>query len=169
MGANDGVVVNKSGNRRPRQKPGRSRQDYGTPPEFLSAVQRRFGRITFDLAAHASNRVVPVHFGPDQDALVQDWTALEGTLWLNPPFGRPDAWASKCARSAGPGRVILLLTPASVSTEWFADHIYGRARVFAIRPRLTFVGETHPYPGDLILSAFGPDYPPAFCLWRWDR
>lgn len=152
-----------------QQKPGRSRQDYGTPPEFLRAVERRFGPIAFDLAARPDNAVTSAHFSPRTNSLVQHWNRLTGVLWLNPPFGKPDAWAGKCARSMGPGRVILLLTPASVSTEWFADYVYGRARVFAIRPRLTFVGCQDPYPGDLILSAFGPDYPPAFCCWRWDR
>lgn len=154
---------------RPAQKPGRSRQDYGTPPEFVSAVARRFGPITFDLAATAQNAISPLHYCPQEDSLVQDWTRLRGRLWLNPPFGNIGPWAAKCARSAGPGRTTLLLTPAAVGTEWFADHVYGHARVFAIRPRLTFVGAADPYPSDLILSVYGPEHPPAFCLWRWDR
>ncbi|MCK9358140.1 MAG: phage N-6-adenine-methyltransferase [Dehalococcoidia bacterium] len=154
---------------RPAQRPGSSRQDYGTPPEFLRAVERRFGPVTFDLAAHAGNSVVPGYHSPADDSLVQDWTRHNGTLWCNPPFGRPEPWAAKCARSKGPGRRILLLTPASVSTEWFADHIYGQARVYAVRPRLTFVGCTASYPGDLILSVYDPEMTPAFCLWRWDR
>ena len=42
----------------PIQKPGRSRQDYGTPPEFLAAVVARFGPLAFDLAASRDNAVV---------------------------------------------------------------------------------------------------------------
>jgi len=154
---------------RPQQRPGASRQDYGTPHAFLRAVERRFGSITHDLAARCDNAVVPSHYSPDVDSLVQDWTRLTGTLWLNPPFGKIDPWAAKCARSKGTGRRIVMLTPAAVGTEWFADHVYGCARIYALRPRLTFVGARDPYPGDLILSVYCEELSPAFCTWRWDR
>ncbi len=154
---------------RPAQKPGRSKQDYGTPPEFLRAVEKRFGTIDFDLAAHADNHVVDAYYGPDVDSLAQDWTQLRGNLWLNPTFSNAGTWAAKCKASTGEGRRILLLTPAAVSTAWFDRAVFGVARVFAIRPRLQFVGAKDPYPGDLILSVYDPDMPPAFCCWRWDR
>jgi hypothetical protein len=32
----------------PEQKPGRSKQDYSTPVEFLDAVKRRFGIEVWD-------------------------------------------------------------------------------------------------------------------------
>ncbi len=151
---------------RPPQKPGRSRQDYGTPPEFIRAVEERFGLIDFDLAATASN-CVAMFYGPEHDSLAQDWLGLMGNLWLNPPFGRQGVWASKCRESMGPGRRILLLTPASVGSRWFADHVWGHALVLALSPRLTFVGETHPYPSDLILSVYDPEMERGFAPWRW--
>ncbi len=154
---------------RPAQRPGASKQDYGTPPEFLRAVEARFGAITHDLAARADNRVAPGFFGPEQDSIVQDWTALTGTLWLNPPFGRVAPWAAKCQRSKGPNRRIVMLTPAAVGTEWFAESVYGHARVYALRPRITFVGTRDPYPSDLMLSVYCTELPPALCLWRWYR
>ena len=69
--------------------------------------------------------------------------------------------------SMGPGRRILLLTPASVGSRWFADHVWGHALVLALSPRLTFVGETHPYPSDLILSVYDPEMERGFAPWRW--
>jgi hypothetical protein len=48
----------------PRQKPTESKQDYGTPKDFLKAVEERFGVITFDLAAHKGNNVCPNYFAP---------------------------------------------------------------------------------------------------------
>lgn len=39
----------------PIQKPGRSKQDYGTPWEFIRAVERRWGKLHVDLAAHSEN------------------------------------------------------------------------------------------------------------------
>lgn len=39
----------------PAQKPGKSKQDYGTPKDFIDAVAARFGPLVVDLAAHAGN------------------------------------------------------------------------------------------------------------------
>lgn len=155
----------------PEQRPHRSKQDYGTPPEFLDAVRSRFGPIVADLSATSDNCVVPDHYGDDDEggALVQPWATdfLSGNLWLNPPFTDIGRWAEKCACEA-PLRhgLILLLTPASVGANWFAEHVHDKAMVLAIRPRLTFVGCTDPYPKDLILSVYGMGFR-GFDTWRW--
>lgn len=39
-------------------------QDGSTPAEFMIAVERRFGRIAFDLAAHAANKKHQKYFAP---------------------------------------------------------------------------------------------------------
>jgi len=41
-----------------------SKQDYGTPRDFLDAVEKRFGAIGMDLAAHAANHKFPRYFAP---------------------------------------------------------------------------------------------------------
>ncbi len=105
-----------------------SKQDYATPPEFIAAVEKRFGPVTFDLAAHADNAKHARYFAPNEfvtttgskktgdlvvtrtpnldpnavafDSLDQDWTRLgDGLLWLNPEFGDIGPWAKKCANS----------------------------------------------------------------------
>ena len=149
----------------PQQKPGRSKQDYGTPREFLDAIEQRFGATTFDLAAHAENTTHPDYFSPEVDSLAQDWTQLAGNLWLNPPFGDIAPWAAKCAASAAPHRRIFMLTPASIGSNWFAAHVLGKALVLGLSPRMTFVGAPDPYPKDLMLSIFGEF--PGFGVWRW--
>ena len=157
----------------PRQKPGKSRQDFETPDEFIRAVEQRFGRLSCDLAANddlggpGANHKAPLWWGPGQDALVQDWTRLAGNLWLNPPFGQIPRWAAKCAASAGDGRRIIMLSPASIGTNWFADHVHGRALVLALNPRITFVGESHPYPKDLMITVWGPKSWIGLDVWRW--
>lgn len=138
----------------PAQKPGRSRQDYETPGDFILAVERRFGYLAFDLAASESNAKAEGYFSEAHDSLARRWDQLGGNLWLNPPFARIENWARKCAERAQDPRWTLLLTPASIGTNWFRDHVLGKAMVFGI-PRITFVGETAPYPKDLMLSAFG--------------
>jgi len=41
-----------------------SRQDYQTPADFKAAVEARFGRIVFDLAAHARNALCQDYYAP---------------------------------------------------------------------------------------------------------
>jgi len=150
----------------PVQKPGRSEQEVETPPDFIAAVEARWGKIAFDLAASESNTKAPAFFDKEADALKQDWTRLRGNLWLNPEFGNIAPFAEKCleSRDFPSVRRIFLLTPAGVSTNWFFDHIYGNARVIAIQ-RLRFVGHEQDFPKDLILSVFGDE--PGFEVWRW--
>lgn len=150
----------------PAQRPGRSKQDYGTPSDLLAAVEQRFGDITVDLAASRENAVVSSFFDEREDALAQDWTALRGVLWLNPPFAKIAPWAAKCVASVGRDRTIVMLTPASVGAGWFAAHVHGSALVLALSPRLTFVGCDAPYPKDCMLSVYGA-HAPGFDVWRW--
>lgn len=156
--------------RMPAQNPGRSRQDYETPPEFVAAVARRFGPLLVDLAASPTNAKAPAFLTEGNDSLASPWTNWStGCAWLNPPFADIAPWAEKCAVhrhafAAGGGR-ILFLTPASVGSEWFAEHVHRKALVLGIRPRLTFVGAADQYPKDLILSVFGEL--PGFDTWRW--
>lgn len=169
----------------PRQKPGESVQTYGTPSGFLGAVQARFGRIVWDLAANASNSVCgDRYFGPGsrwgEDSIERAWDHLpgvprDGLRWLNYPFGDPARWMAKVAREAAFGIRLAVLGPASVSSNWFADYVEDQALVLPVRPRLKFVGQApNPktgkvdgYPKDLALMVFG--VPPGFETWRWDR
>jgi hypothetical protein len=155
----------------------RSKQDIGTPDDFLSAVQRRFGPIVWDLAATAENSVTGLdcYFGPEsihgEDSLVVPWTRAgkrsRGVLWLNPPFGRIDPWAEKCSTMRSRSGWTLLLVPAAVGSNWFQQHVAPNAFVLELQDRVTFVGSTQPYPKDLLLCAFGFDIV-GRAPWHWD-
>ncbi len=149
----------------PQQKPGRSKQDYSTPREFINAVELRFGKIGFDLAASESNAIVPAYYDERRDALAQNWAALPALLWLNPPFARIESWAEKCAAEMRKGARILFLTPASVGANWFQDHVVPNAHVLELQPRISFDGE-HPFPKDLILGCFLHGLT-GRSVWRW--
>lgn len=105
----------------PAQKPGRSKQDYGTPWGLIRAVEARFGKLDVDLAARADNAKAPRLIGPDQDSLKVPWgpRICGGIGWLNPPFADIDPWAKKCGAETTPmnGNRIILLTPASVGAN----------------------------------------------------
>lgn len=153
-----------------------SKQDYSTPDDFLAVVRSKFGPLTFDLAADednckanrpdARNGVKP-YFTSEDNSLSCDWNPLFGTLWLNPPFNDIKPWVEKCAwESSRPDRNfsrILLLVPASVGSEWFAKHVFGRSRIYMLIGRLSFDGKA-PYPKDTILCSYPGE---GVELWRW--
>jgi len=152
---------------------GASKQDYATPKEFIEAVEKRYGKLVFDLAAHTDNHVTPAWFGPGglaEDSLAVNWydACPAGNLWLNPPFDNIAPWAEKCALDRRQDQRILFLVPASVGSNWFANHVYGHAQVVFVRPRLSFDGK-NPYPKDCMLCAYGDLYPgePECICWDW--
>lgn len=134
-----------------------TRQDYGTPPEFIRAIEKRFGPIVCDLAARIDNAVARDFLSPEADSLTQPWAQLypTGTLYLNPPFAHIEPWAKKCAEeSTERTGWIVMLVPASVGSLWFHKHVAGKAHWDGI-PRMQFIGAEHLYPKDLMLCAFG--------------
>ncbi len=156
----------------PRQKPGKSKQDYGTPRDFLAAVRERFGPIEADLAASPQNAVAENYYYDDKGggSFRYSWAKdhPRGNLWLNPPFGDIAPWAEKCKlESMRREGLILMLTPASIGSNWYADHVHGNALILGLSPRLTFVGTSDPYPKDLMLSVFGQRVEVGLSCWRW--
>lgn len=154
----------------PKQKRGRSKQDYGTPDIFTDAVAKRFGPLAVDLAASAKNTKAPIFISAGQNSLVQDWKQYKDVnCWLNPPFSNIGPWARKCAEYAtfgGVGR-LFFLTPASVGSNWYRDFVHLKAHVIFLNARITFVGEKMPYPKDCMLSVFGAGLS-GFTIWNWN-
>jgi hypothetical protein len=145
------------------------KQDWRTPPEFLSAVQRRFGVIGFDLAATTGHEVTGFrfrdrwslgpHFSPGDDSLSRDWGALRvdpgNVAWLNPPFANIRPWARKCDEECrNLSRWTLMLVPASMGSHWWADHVLGKCIALGVT-RMKFVGADAMYPKDLALCCYG--------------
>lgn len=158
----------------PQQKPGRSRQCYATPWDFVRAVERQFGKLDFDLAASPKNTKADRFYIRKQNALRLPWPN-DLNLWLNPPYKDIGAWASKCehvARGLKPSGSILLLVPASVCSNWFVRHVWRKSAVYLLAPRLCFIGKNEPYPKDLILCVYRRRIPAAekqFFYWHWRK
>src|ERR1041385_7313478 len=107
----------------PSVKRGQSEQVVSTPWEFIRAVERKFEPIAVDLAATPQNAKARVFISPDIDTFNQDWTKwLQGGLgWLNPEFDPMVKWVSYCALQQQRGAEFVVLSPASISTNWFWD------------------------------------------------
>lgn len=151
-----------------------SRQDYATPKVFLDAVRAKFkiDSFDFDLAADGLNRVTENYFGSGsplaENAFSVSWSSWSAGahLWLNPPFSDIAPWAKKCFESTRVGGArIYFLSPASVGSNWYAQYVHKKARVYFLNGRISFDGK-NPYPKDLMLSVFG--LPPGFRVWRWN-
>jgi len=153
-------------------------QDVRTPPDFIAAVERRFGVVVLDLAAKDGDecKFGVDHITPGQNSLLMPWPLTDlrhGVCWLNPPFADIEPWAAKCAAwrgGANGGCVLAMLVPASVASGWWRDHVRGHAITYALAPRITFLGSDKPYPKDLALCVYDPRHFPtssAVELWRW--
>lgn len=144
-----------------------SKQDVGTPRDFLDAVEARFGKIAFDLAASVDNAVVPHYFDKETDSLKQDWSKLDGLLWLNPEFAEIEPWVQKAAETQFQHRFLCLL-PSGFRTGWYRRWCKNRCHTYILEGYFKFVGHKLAFPKDLMLL----EYPlrnnqPLYDLWNW--
>jgi phage N-6-adenine-methyltransferase len=141
----------------------RSNQTHATPVEFVSAIEKRFDLIDLDLAAVKSNSVVGEFISPRENSLKQDWTKLlKGRMgYLNPPFDPVAPWIAKAVEEAANGARFVILLRASIDANWFWQMEESSRAVYALKPRIKFVGSKESYPSPLILSVFNVDPEPG--------
>ena len=156
----------------PIQKPGRSKQDYQTPPELLYAVKSRLGigQFDIDLAASAENAVCPNFYDEDDDSLSDKcpwWFTSGRWAWLNPPFSDIEPWVMKAVSEAKKGANIVMLVPSSVGSNWWKEWVDRQAYISHLNGRLTFVGADGPYPKDCSLLLYTPWVFIGTETWTW--
>lgn len=176
----------------PSVKRGQSEQVVSTPWEFIRAVEAKFGPLAWDLAATDDNRKAPRWITPEQDTFKQNWAELlnGGLGWLNPEFDPMVVSVRKCALEQRRGAEFIALAPASISTNWFWDHVQPNATVYSLTPRICFVGShvtypkgharagerkcvdpqcegCSPYPKDLMLSHYCAKPSHELQRWKW--
>lgn len=157
----------------PEQKPGRSKQDYRTPPEFLDAMVKRLhvNHFSVDLAATEQNKVAGMHYGPGstlgEDSLLQPWNLHGGWCWLNPPYADIRPWVEKAHDESLKGAKIAILIPASVGANWWADYVEKSCYQLFLNGRITFQGCTTPYPKDCALLLYTPFIRSGNAVWDW--
>jgi phage N-6-adenine-methyltransferase len=141
-----------------------AKQGWRTPPEFIAAVERRFGPIGFDLAATDGHEVCPDYFSPADDSLAQNWGDIfplrhGATTWLNPPYANIRPWVAKLdAECRDLSRWTLCLVPASMGSKWWADHVLNKCFALGVT-RMAFCDAagvpSQLYPKDLALLCYG--------------
>jgi len=152
----------------PTIRRGKSAQNIATPWAFIRAVEAEFGEtFSWDLAAEATTAKAPRFYTREQDSFAQNWAGLDGLLWLNPEFDPITPWVRKCALEGCRGARIVMLSPASIGSNWFSEYVWPYADVIALNGRITFEGSPTPYPKDLMLSLYGHGRGEKFSTWRW--
>ena len=157
----------------PKQKPGLSKQDYPTPPEFLQAVKQllQISAFNIDLAASWENNTAYRFYDEAYDSLKKegDWIST-GWNWLNPPYANIKLWVEKACRESLVGAKVAVLIPASTGSNWWRDWVHEKATVYLLNGRITFVGHTAPYPKDCALLLYSRDDCfdlPWYVVWSW--
>lgn len=152
----------------PRQRPGLSKQDYQTPPEYIKALEDRLqDELSFDLAASASNTVAPRYYDEYDDSLIQSWNEWYGWLYCNPPYSAIGPWVQKAWFEAQLGAQVAMLVPASTGSNWWRDWVDGKAHVLLMNGRVQFVGADGPYPKDTVTLLYTPYVHGGYEVWSW--
>lgn len=155
------------------ERPGRGKQDYGTPVELLCAVRFGLAIKTFywDLAASHDNAVSTRYFTAEDDALhaKYQWNTPPGEWnWCNPPFGIGRKFVQKAYETRMTGSHALLV-PAAVGANWWRDWVHKKAMVYFLNGRLTFVGETAPYKKDCAILLYSNSNVRGYAVWEWRK
>jgi site-specific DNA-methyltransferase (adenine-specific) len=134
--------------------------DWATPASYFKELQKEFNFV-LDPAASSTNHKASAWYGLDHpdparlDGLAADWAAeaqaLNGVVWLNPPYGKTmKLWTAKAAAENAKGATVVLLLPARTDTKWFHEDCYKHELRF-IKGRLKFGGSINsaPFPRGL--------------------
>jgi phage N-6-adenine-methyltransferase len=167
----------------PKQKPGKSKQDYQTPIEFLDAARAFLGIKDFDidLAASAANAVTSRFYDETMNSLVQPWKVGDGWNWLNPPFAHIKPWVERAFTMSLLGAKTAVLVPAGVGANWWRDWVHNKAYVLFLNGRITFGGTTpnpktgkpDAYPKDCALLLYDTrldnQLTNHYGIWQWTQ
>lgn len=155
----------------PLQKPGESKQDYGTPPEVLAAVRKKLGITEFDidLAASYENKVCASCYTELTDSLshTTPWKVGDGWNWLNPPYAKIEPWVYKAWSESLLGAKTAVLVPAGVGSNWWGNWVHGKAHTLLMHGRVQFVGAEGLYPKDTVVLLYASMCRGGYEFWNW--
>lgn len=126
---------------------------WATPQEFFDELNATW-HFNLDCCALPENAKCEMYYTPEQDGLKQDWN---GTVWMNPPYGREiGKWVKKAYSEAQNGCIVVALLPARTDTKWFHDWIYEMNGVefYFVKGRLKFSGCKSPAPFPSMVVVF---------------
>jgi len=94
--------------------------------------------FTLDPCATTKSAKCARFFTESEDGLKQDWGRER--VFMNPPYGaeiRP--WIAKARSCSEAGALVVGLLPAETDSDWWHNHVVGRAEVRYMRGRIRFL------------------------------
>lgn len=114
-----------------------SGREWATPDDVFAPLHAEFA-FTVDVCASDLNHKHSRYWTEQQNGLAQDWCGE--VCWMNPPYGAEiRAWIRKARESADAGAVVVGLLPAETDSDWWHEHIVGRAEIRFLRKRPRFL------------------------------
>jgi phage N-6-adenine-methyltransferase len=121
--------------------------EYGTPRWLIRQLTEAIGgRFALDPAAGAEPTPIAEEcYTKVEDGLSQDWTGVDGPIYLNPPYSDPEPWLKQLSStvdpeaSCGPDFAVAL-TKMDTSTGWFHDHLTDATVLCLLSERLSYYG-----------------------------
>lgn len=84
---------------------------WSTPQDTFDELDREFN-FTLDVCATPENAKCKAFYTKEEDGLKQSWQVAEGSIWMNPPYGRDiKHWVKKAYDSS-----------LSLETLWYASY-----------------------------------------------
>lgn len=134
--------------------------EWATPDSIFNSLNREF-HFTLDVCASESNKKCAIYYDKEKNGLSQVW---DGTVWMNPPYGRTiGSWLKK-AMDYGTKGVAVCLIPARTDTKWWRDYCMNSSEIRLIAGRLKFGNckNSAPFPSAIII--FGTQKTPRIVM-----
>lgn len=125
-------------------------EEWETPQEFFNKLNEEF-HFTLDVCATRENAKCPRFITKQDNALNLD---LNGTCWMNPPYGRQiKAWMKKAFDESLKGNTVVCLVPSRTDAGWWHDYAM-KGEIRFIRGRLKFGGSPYNAPFQNVIIVF---------------
>jgi len=123
--------------------------EWSTPDDLFGELNDVF-HFDLDACASRANAKCARFFTKEQDALEQHW---QGTVWMNPPYGREIAkFMCKAYEASLVGATVVCLVPSRTDTAWW-HRFARRGQIIYLGGRLKFGGAqtSAPFPSAIVI------------------
>jgi phage N-6-adenine-methyltransferase len=138
--------------------------EWGTPDNFYTVLNKKFGPFTLDVCATKDNAKCVKYFTIKDDGLSQDWS--DNICFMNPPYGRNLAgkWVEKAYNeSQKSNTVVICLLPSRTDNKWFNNYCMKAKEIHFVKGRLKFGKEKNsaPFPSMVVIFDGSPGKSPT--------
>mgnify|MGYP005996664235 CR=1 FL=1 len=95
-----------------------------TPPEVISFIENKFGRIMMDLCSSEENKICLDNLCEADDFLDDKWIGsgyIGQAHWCNPPYSNPLPFVKQCIKWAKHGYPVAGILNFDPSTKWYVE------------------------------------------------